>query len=63
MIREDLTPKAEDQSQQVLIGDLDNEPTERDYLDERLALENTDLKNKINVKSHPRMALLNLSPG
>jgi len=50
MIREDSIPKSEDQSQEVLVDDLDNQPTDCDHLTERLALENADLKNKINQK-------------
>lgn len=50
MIEEDLPPNAEDQSQEVLVKDLNKEPTKRDYLSEKFSLENADLKNKINQK-------------
>lgn len=51
MSKQNLTAKVKDQSQEVLFDDLDEiEPTKRDYFNERLALENLDLKNKINQK-------------
>lgn len=51
MSKQSLTAKVKDQSQEVLFDDLDEiEPTKRDYFNERLALENLDLKNKINQK-------------
>ena len=51
MDKQDFTAKAKDQSQEVLFDDLDKiEPTKCDYYSEKLALENADLKNKINQK-------------
>lgn len=54
MSKEDVTAKSKDLSQEILFDDLDKtETTKRDYHDycnERIALENEDLKNKINQK-------------
>ncbi|MCY4174309.1 MAG: hypothetical protein OXF25_09685 [Cyanobacteria bacterium MAG CAR3_bin_5] len=51
MKKQDLTARAEDKLQEVSFDDLDRiEPTKQDYFNEKLALENEDLKNKINQK-------------
>lgn len=51
MNKQDLIARAKDQPQEVSFDDLDRiEPTKQDYFNEKLALENEDLKNKINQK-------------